>query len=148
MLSRIVPLGKVVDCRISSFLRQDLERFDRIFSLRKDDLLICRSVGSYDMVAKCGVVEADAPDILFPDTIIRARLKPGLLPAYVREVMQTPLGRSHFQSNARTAVGMWKIGADDIASFPIPLPPLAVQRKLVEAVTGGRYVPGIVVAAL
>jgi restriction endonuclease S subunit len=33
---------------------------------------------------------------------------------------------------------MWKIGADDITSFPIPLPPLAVQRKLVERVTAAR----------
>lgn len=110
----------------------------RRFCLHKDDLLICRSVGSYDMIAKSAVVEVDAPDILFPDTIIRTRLKPTLLPAYVREVMQTPLGRSHFQSNARTAVGMWKIGADDIASFPIPLPPLEVQRELIARVAGAR----------
>ena len=107
------------------------------FCLQKGDLLICRSVGSYDMIAKSAVVEVNAPDILFPDIIIRARLKNTLLPAYVREVMQTPLGRSHFQSNARTAVGMWKIGADDITSFPIPLPPLEVQRKL-ERVTAAR----------
>ena len=33
---------------------------------------------------------------------------------------------------------MWKIGADDICSFPIPLPPLEVQRKLVERVTAAR----------
>jgi len=108
------------------------------FCLHKDDLLICRSVGSYDMVAKRALVEVNATDLLFPDTIIRARLKTTLLPAYVREVMQTPLGRSHFQSNARTAVGMWKIGADDIASFPIPIPPLEVQRELVERVTAAR----------
>lgn len=108
------------------------------FCLHKGDLLICRSVGSFDMIAKSAVVEVNSPDILFPDIIIRARLKSTLLPAYVREVMQTPQGRSHFQSNARTAVGMWKIGADDIASFPIPLPPLAVQRKLVERVTAAR----------
>jgi len=108
------------------------------FSLRKGDLLICRSVGSFDLVAKCAVVESDAPGILFPDIIIRARLKPSLLTAYVCEVMQTPLGRAHFQSNARTAVGMWKIGADDIANFPIPVPPKDVQRALVERVAAAR----------
>lgn len=33
---------------------------------------------------------------------------------------------------------MWKIRADDIASFPISFPPLEVQRKLVERVTAAR----------
>ncbi len=108
------------------------------FSLLKGDLLICRSVGSFDLVAKCAVVEANHSDILFPDIIIRARLNSAVLPEYVREVMQTPIGRSHFQSNARTAVGMWKIGAEDIRSFPLPLPPLETQQDIVRRVQAVR----------
>jgi len=110
------------------------ESVARRFCIKKGDLLICRSVGSFDLVAKCAVVPADAPNVLFPDIIIRARLKQSLLPDFVREVMQTPLGRSHFQSNARTAVGMWKIGADDIANFPLPVPPIDKQRQILEQV--------------
>jgi len=104
------------------------------FSLHKGDLLICRSVGSYEHVAKCALVERDEPSILFPDIMIRVRLNESILPEYVREVIQTPLGRSYFQSSARTAVGMWKIGAEDIRNFPIPLPPLEIQRKVVRHV--------------
>lgn len=107
------------------------DKIAKRFSLRKDDLLICRSVGSYDQVAKCALVEEDCQTTLFPDIIIRARLNSKVLPRFVREVMQTPLGRSHFLSNARTAVGMWKIGAEDIRNFPLPLPPLDVQREIV-----------------
>ena len=70
--------------------------------------------------------------------MIRVQFKDSLLSEYVREVVQTPLGRSFFKSNARTAVGMWKIGAEDIANFPIPVPPLAVQRQIVERVAAGR----------
>jgi len=33
---------------------------------------------------------------------------------------------------------MWKIGAADIANFPIPIPPLAVQRVIAEKVTAER----------
>ncbi len=33
---------------------------------------------------------------------------------------------------------MWKIGADDIARFPIPVPPLAVQKQIMERVAAGR----------
>jgi len=114
------------------------DKIAKRFSIRKDDLFICRSVGSYDHVAKCALATGDAASIVFPDTMIRVRLKDSLLPAYVGEVVQTPLGRSFFQSNARTAVGMWKIGAEDINRFPIPVPPLAVQKQIMERVAACR----------
>ncbi len=130
-LNALTPAG--LDLSQTKFIDVS-ESVARRFCLKKDDLLVCRSVGSFDLVAKCAVVPADAPNVLFPDIIIRARLRPSLLPDFVREVMQTPLGRSHFQSNARTAVGMWKIGADDISSFPLPVPPIDEQRQILEQV--------------
>jgi hypothetical protein len=33
---------------------------------------------------------------------------------------------------------MWKIGAEDIANFPIPVPPVAVQGQIVEWVAAER----------
>lgn len=114
------------------------EKIAQRFSLKQGDLVICRSVGSYEMVAKCALVQEDAPEVLFPDIIIRARFRDSLIPAYVREIIQTPLGRAFFQSNARTSVGMWKIGASDIENFPIPVPPIEVQQAIVEAVQDAR----------
>ncbi len=128
-LSALTPAG--LDLKQSKFVKVP-DRIAERFALRKGDLLICRSVGSYDLVAKCAVVERDAPDVLFPDIIICVRLSSSCLPDYVREVIQTPLGRSHFQSRARTAVGMWKIGSQDIRDFPIPLPPGHVQARIVK----------------
>ena len=60
------------------------------------------------------------------------------MPEYVGEVIQTPIGRSFFQSSARTAVGMWKIGAEDIADFPTPVPPLPVQQQIIRQVNLAR----------
>lgn len=97
-----------------------------------------QDVGSYDLIAKCALAKEDAPNIVFPDTMIRARLKDTVLSEYVSEVVQTPLGRSFFQSNARTAVGMWKIGGEDIANFPIPIPPLQVQLEIIEHINNAR----------
>ena len=99
---------------------------------------MCRSVGSYDHIAKCAVVRDDDPSILYPDIIIRVRFNDSVLPDYVREVVQSSVGRSHFLSNARTAVGMWKIGAEDIRNFPLPLPPLATQCRIMDKVAAGR----------
>ncbi|MDQ7794172.1 MAG: hypothetical protein RDU89_07130 [bacterium] len=110
------------------------EEIAKRFHLARGDLLICRSIGSFDHIAKCAVVEDDRTDILFPDIIIRARLNSRIEPSYAREVIQSSVGRAWFQQNARTAVGMWKIGGSDIAAFPMPLPPLPIQRELVSKV--------------
>ena len=130
-LSALSPAG--LDLDQTKFVNVS-ERIADKFSLHKGDLLICRSVGSYDHIAKCALVEENEPHILFPDIIIRARFSGSILPDYAREVMQTPLGRSYFQSSARTAVGMWKIGAEDIHNFPIPLPPLERQERITQLV--------------
>jgi type I restriction enzyme S subunit len=114
------------------------EKTAKRFHLCKGDLLICRSVGSFDHIAKCALVESDEPSILFPDIIIRARFGAKMLPEFAREFIQTKAGRTYFQQNARTAVGMWKIGGADIANLPIPLPPLPVQRQIVERVAQRR----------
>lgn len=54
------------------------------------------------------------------------------------EFIQTKPGRTYFQQNARTAVGMWKIGGADIANLPIPIPLLSVQRQIVDRVAKQR----------
>ena len=130
-LNALDPAG--LDLNASKFIIIPKKIADR-FSIHKDDLFICRSVGSYNHVAKCAMAKEDAPNTVFPDIMIRVRLKESLLPAFVCEIVQTPLGRSFFQSNARTSVGMWKIGSEDIANFPIPVPPLAVQKEIVERI--------------
>jgi type I restriction enzyme S subunit len=130
-LSALTPAG--LDLRESKFVKVSDQIAERFF-LRQNDLLICRS-NAYEYVGKCAVVEKNRPDILFPDIIIRVRLKPSILPHYAREVIETPLGRSYFQINSRRAVGgMWKISAEDIYKFPIPLPPPAIQQKIVQQV--------------
>lgn len=134
-LNALTPGG--LDTAASKHVRVS-EKTAAQFHIRRGDLLVCRSVGSYDHIAKCALVREDDPSILFPDIMIRARLTEAALPDYIRQLIQSSVGRSHFQSNARTAVGMWKIGSEDIRKFPLPLPPLAVQRRMMEKVAAGR----------
>lgn len=134
-LNALNPAG--LDLTASKFVKVSKHIAER-FSLHKDDILICRS-NAYEYVAKCSLVREDQPEYLFPDIIIRARAKPSVLPEFVTEVIQTPLGRSYFQVNSRRAVGgMWKISADDILNFPLPLPPLSVQKQIIERVASCR----------
>jgi len=126
-LNALQPDG--LDLAASKFIKIS-DKIAQRFSIHKGDLFICRSVGSYELVAKCSLAKGDVPNVVSPDTMIRACFQETLLPEYVAEVIQTPLGRSFFQSNARTAVGMWKIGAEDIWGFPIPVPPLVAQQQI------------------
>lgn len=126
-----------VDVEDSKFVKVTKKIAER-FHLREGDLLICRSIGSFDQIAKCSLVAEDRPDILFPDIIIRAQFNDRVDPRYAREVVQSEPGRRWFQQAARTAVGMWKIGGADIASFPLPLPNRPTQEELVEQVESVR----------
>ena len=130
-LSALTPAG-LNDCE-SKFVKVSDQIAGR-FTIRQNDLLICRS-NAYEYVGKCVVVEEDRSDLLFPDIIIRIRLQPDVLPHYAREIIETPLGRSYFQVSSRRAVGgMWKISSDDIRNFPIPLPPPEIQERIVRLV--------------
>ena len=33
---------------------------------------------------------------------------------------------------------MWKIGAEDIVNFPIPVPPLSVQQQIIDQIAAAR----------
>jgi hypothetical protein len=46
--------------------------------------------------------------------------------------------RSQIEAAARTAVGNYAIGSDDIWALRFPLPPLSVQRRIVENVAARR----------
>lgn len=81
----------------------------------------------------------DQRNLIFPDKVIRVRVKPELIrPDYLWLVLQTPFLRAQIKAAARTAVGNYAIGGKDIWNFEVPLPPLELQRKLVERVTAAR----------
>ena len=124
---RGLDLSEVKNVKIS-------DKIAERFHLKKDDLLICRSVGSFSHIAKCALVNDDYPNIIFPDIIIRARFNDKIIPEYAREIIQSSVGRAWFQQNARTAVGMWKIGGGDIAAFPMPLPSIEIQQSIVSQI--------------
>jgi type I restriction enzyme S subunit len=96
---RGLDLSEVKNVKIS-------DKIAERFHLKRNDLLICRSVGSFSHIAKCALVNDDYPNIIFPDIIIRARFNGKIIPEFAREIIQSSVGRAWFQQNARTAVGM------------------------------------------
>jgi type I restriction enzyme, S subunit len=110
----------------------DVPRYRSEFDLRAGDVLMCRTNGTLGLVGMSALVERDMPDLIFPDKLIRVRCGADILPAYFWKVAQMPFVRSQIESAARTAVGNYAIGSDDIWSLRFPLPPMAIQKTMVK----------------
>jgi len=116
----------------------DRREYRREFDLRRGDVLLCRTNGSLALVGMSALVENDIPDIIFPDKVIRLRCKSKILPEYLWKIFQMPFLRSQIEAAARTAVGNYAIGTDDLWNFEFPLPSILVQQKIVNVVTERR----------
>lgn len=102
-----------------------------VFSLLAGDILMCRTNGTIQYVGMSALVVEDMADTVFPDKVIRVRVDTKrLMPEFVWRLLQTPPVRRQIEGAARTAVGNYAIGGDDIKALIIPLPPLAVQQHL------------------
>lgn len=116
----------------------DEARLRNQYALRTGDVLLCRTNGTLDYVGRGALVEEDYSDLIFPDKVIRVRLKNNMLPAYFWHLLDTSYLRAQIESFARTAVGNYAIGGKDIWKFSFPLPPLDVQQTLVAAIGQAR----------
>jgi type I restriction enzyme S subunit len=109
----------------------DSPRYRREFDLKAGDVLLCRTNGTLGLVGMSALVERDMPNLIFPDKVIRIRCRQDLVPAYLWRVLQMPFMRSQIEAAARTAVGNYAIGTEDLWNLAFPLPPLDVQQRLV-----------------
>ncbi len=116
----------------------DVARYRREFDLKRGDVLMCRTNGTLGLVGMSALVEADMPDLIFPDKLIRVRCKADVRAAFFWKLVQMPFVRSQLESAARTAVGNYAIGTDDIWSLRLPLPPQSVQDAMMKRVDAGR----------
>lgn len=116
----------------------DQAKLRQQYALRTGDVLLCRTNGTLDYVGRAALVEGDHPDLIFPDKVIRVRLKDQILPAFFWYLLGTPYLRAQIESFARTAVGNYAIGGKDIWKFQFPLPPLDVQQTLITAIGQAR----------
>jgi type I restriction enzyme S subunit len=106
-------------------------------SIRPNDILISRGNGSKSLVGLAGLVGtvlADTEPVLFPDTMIRARLKGELCdPRFFALIWNSRFVRDQIERTARTTAGIHKISQADIERFQIPLPPIVEQAVIVGA---------------
>ena len=96
--------------------------------ISKTDLYICRGNGNKELVGTAAYSKHNFPDVVFPDTIIAARVDTSkiCLP-YLFYAWKHPAVRMQIESGARTTNGTFKINQKTLSEIEIMLPPLDVQ---------------------
>lgn len=88
-----------------------------------------------ELVGTARLYEGPRDFAFFPDLVIRARISSAILVRYLEITLQADSGRQYFKARAQGISGsMPKIDQAVIERFPIPLPPLAEQRRIVAEV--------------
>jgi type I restriction enzyme S subunit len=96
-----------------------------------NDLLIYRGNGSIDLVGKAYFPRDNMPDVLFPDTMIAARIDPDKVEReFIEYIWNSSFVRKQIVRIARTTNGTFKVNQHNLEKVQIVSPPLALQRKL------------------
>ncbi|WP_194891170.1 hypothetical protein [Catenulispora pinisilvae] len=112
--------------------------------LRENDLLISRANGSRALVGLVGRYRDVGGPCIYPDLMMRLRLRSNLNPAYAEEVLRAPTVRAQILTEARGTSGILKITSSIVSNLMIPVPTPEVQQHVVDLLGA----PSMKVAAL
>jgi type I restriction enzyme M protein len=102
---------------------------------RKGDILLQRG-NTAELVGTAALFDIDDEDYIYPDLMIRVRADENVvLSMFLVAALQSPDARAFVKNNASGSAGsMPKINQDTVESIPIPLPPLQIQRQIVDQI--------------
>jgi len=105
--------------------------------LQDGDVIIIRTSGSRDLVGTCAVFREEG-DFVFASYLIRLRFDASnVVPEFVSWFLNSPLGRQQVDAVSRQIMQN-NINSEELRGLQIPLPPLAVQKQIIERVAAGR----------
>lgn len=103
--------------------------------IKAGDFFISRGNGTLKLLARGCVAQAPPFPVIFPDTMIRARLEEALSQTgWVPAIWGSPVVRRQIESKAKTTAGIWKVSQGDLKALLVPIPPIEEQRFLVSEI--------------
>ncbi len=106
-------------------------------TLMDGDILFNRT-NSKELVGKCAVFHAQGKYV-FASYLIRVRADTSRAdPDFVAYALNCPIGRQQIDALSRQIIGQANVNSEELRSLQFPLPPLTVQRQIVERVAAGR----------
>jgi type I restriction enzyme S subunit len=119
------------DLKYADFTVNELETL----ALKAGDILVIRSNGSLDLVAKPALVDRKTEGFLFAGYLIRLRCnKEKVLPSFLLNVMSSRVVRDVVEISSRSTSGVNNINSKELSSLHFILPSLTEQTEIVRRV--------------
>lgn len=119
--------GKLIWDSLKYLTHEDAEL--NKYGLSEGDILFNRT-NSAELVGKTAVFDGSR-DAVFASYLIRFRAKPNKADPHFISAYINSIGRKFIERNMARAIGQVNISASTMHKMPIPLPPLEVQKAIV-----------------
>jgi type I restriction enzyme S subunit len=118
------------EMKVVRVLRTEVARY----LLRTGDVLMTEG-GDFDKLGRGAVWDGRVDPCLHQNHIFRVRCDPSsLLPEFLAIYSASPAGRRHFGMLSKQTTNLASINMTQLKAFPIPVPPLREQSRIVGAV--------------
>jgi type I restriction enzyme S subunit len=105
---------------------------DSPFWLAPGDILVQRGNTS-EFVGVPAIYEGEPAEFLYPDLMIRVRVRPDVSPRFVWYMLLAPQSRTYLRERATGSAGnMPKINQEILANVTLPRPQIGAQERIVE----------------
>jgi type I restriction enzyme S subunit len=101
----------------------------QVFALRRGDILLSEASGSPDEVGKPAIWNEQIPDCCFQNTLVRIRADQCLVPFLYLHFLSDAVSGAFSRSSK--GVGIHHLSAGTMEFWPMRIPPLAEQRRIV-----------------
>ncbi|OCH16466.1 hypothetical protein A6E05_16415 [Aliivibrio sp. 1S165] len=121
----------ISDLKSADFTEKELEKL----ALKSGDLLVIRSNGSLDLVAKPALVESQYEGFLYAGYLIRIRCdREKVIPSFLLNVLSSRVVRNVVELGARSTSGVNNINSKELSALEFVLPSLEEQKEIVRLV--------------
>lgn len=132
----MLRMGNIQDGRLDiadlTYVELSDEEYDE-YRVRAGDIIFNRT-NSAELVGKTAYVEEDT-EAVFASYLVRFRAnRKKAEPRFLAQVINSPIGRAYIEQHMGRAIGQVNISAGKMHEFPVPAPPLATQREIMERV--------------
>jgi type I restriction enzyme, S subunit len=119
---------KLDDVKLMNFTDEELATY----RLESGDIVLGEASGSPAEVGKPALWNGEIADCCFQNTLLRVRTFGAVLPKYLLHFLRSAALEGEFADQSR-GVGIHHLGAARLSSWPITVPPLEEQRRIIEA---------------
>ncbi|MCY4390115.1 MAG: restriction endonuclease subunit S [Desulfurellaceae bacterium] len=107
------------------------------YRLEDGDVLLCEG-NSAELVGRGAIWRNEIPHCVHQNHVLRARMDTSkVIPEFVLSVINLSYGQAYFRSKAKHTTNLASINSKEVSRFPLPLPPLSEQQRLIDKLFRG-----------